>query len=156
MGREHRQRGSHVLILHQNPLGSIQMGGCEIPDGLDAVANQQVADILGMGCGDGNDAHEDIVLAADLLQAAQGEDGLTALHAAAAALVGIKGSYDIQTVFGEAAVAQEGSAQFACAYQNRIVGVVAAQKLLDILNQTQAAIAHLGTATVGSTLQSLL
>lgn len=37
---QHGKRGGHVFVLHQNMAGNIQMGGGEVPDGLDAVFNQ--------------------------------------------------------------------------------------------------------------------
>ena len=51
---EYGERRSHVLVLHQNVGGHVQMGGSEIPDGLDTPGNQQVGDTLGALGGDGD------------------------------------------------------------------------------------------------------
>ena len=46
--RENCQRSSHILILHQNTLGDIQVDGGKVPDGLDTTFNHLITDGLGM------------------------------------------------------------------------------------------------------------
>ena len=43
---EQRQRRCHILVLHQDALGDVQMGGGKVPDGLDAAFDQLVGNLL--------------------------------------------------------------------------------------------------------------
>ena len=68
MLRQHRQRRGHILVLHQNAMRHVQMHGCKVPDGLDAVGDQQVADLLRVRGRHGDDADINLLLAANALQ----------------------------------------------------------------------------------------
>ena len=149
MDGEDGQGGGHVLVLHQDPGGNIQMGGGKIPDGLDAAGNQLVGYLLGRFCRDGDDAHQHLVGAAILGQSGNGKDRLALvglLHLGAA----VKGCHDVQAVFIKALISHQCLAQLTGTDEDGIGGVVIAQELLDIVNQGLPEVADLGTAAVGN------
>ena len=65
---EQRQRSCHILVLHQNVVRYGQMRGRKVPDGADAVGDQQIADRLCLLGRDGDNADLDFITAADLGQ----------------------------------------------------------------------------------------
>lgn len=64
---KHRKRSRHILVLNQDVIGYIQMDRSEIPNRFDAVCDEKIADALGMLRGNGNNAHQHIVLSAKAL-----------------------------------------------------------------------------------------
>ena len=119
------------------------MGVGEIPDGLDAALHQRITDLLGMGRGNSDDTHEHLVLSAEGFQLFHGENGLAAVGVLRHR-PDVKGRQNVQTVGFKALVVQQGLAQFAGADHHSIGGVVIAQELLDIIDEVQTVIAHLG------------
>ena len=111
----------------------------EVPDGLDAVADQQVAHTLRGGGRDCQDADEDLPAAAQILQRGEGEDGLAAGVRPGDGGVGVKGCDDIQAVFRKAAVAQKRAAELTRADEHGVVRIIISEELLDILDRDQGA-----------------
>ena len=99
---------------------------------------EQIAHALRLLGRDGDDADLDLLAAADLAEARQVHDGLAALGGADDGVVLVKGGDDIQAVFREAGVAQQGTAKLACADQHGVVRIAVAEELLDIGDQSAA------------------
>ena len=98
------ERGRHVFVLDENLRRDVKVRRCEVPDGLDAVLDQQVTHAL-RGCGrDRQNADEDLPAAAQILQRGEGEDRLAAGVRPGDGGVGVKGCDDVQAVFRKAAV----------------------------------------------------
>ncbi len=147
MDGEHSQRRSHVLVLHQNVGGHVQMGGGEIPDGLDAPGNQQIGNALGALGGDSDDAHKHLVGAAEFGQLRQIVNGLTLLGPLDLGS-DVEGGQNVQAVLVEALIAHQGLPQLARADEHGVGGVVVAQKLLDVVDQGLPLVADLGPSAV--------
>ena len=75
---ENGERGRHVFVLDEDLRRDIEVRRREVPDGLDAVADQQVAHTLRGGGRDCQDADEDLPAAAQVLQRGERKDGLAA------------------------------------------------------------------------------
>ena len=147
---EQGEGSSHVFVLDEDVVWHVQVLGGEIPDGEDPVADEQIADALGLLCRDGDDADLDLVAAADLAEARQVHDGLAALGGADDSVVFIKRRDDIEAVLRKAGIPQQRAAKLARADQNGIVCVAVAQKLLDIGDQRGTIIADLRAAAGGN------
>ena len=63
--------------------------------------------------------------------------------------IGIEGRQNIQTVLVKALIAHKGLTQLTRADKHRVGGVVVAQELLDVIDQSLPLVADLGTAAVG-------
>ena len=125
------------------------MGGGEIPDGLYTSGDEHIRNPLGSGGGDGDDAHQDLVELAVVLQLGDGVHRLAVLCLFDGG-GDIEGSLDVQTVSLEAGIGHQGQTQLARANEHRIGGVVVAQKLLDVVDQRLPLVADLGAAAVGN------
>ena len=64
MLREKRKRARHVFVLDEDLRRDIEVRRREVPDGLDAVADQQVAHALRGGGRDRQNTNEDLPAAA--------------------------------------------------------------------------------------------
>ena len=95
---ENGERGRHVFVLDEDLRRDIEVRRREVPDGLDAVADQQVAHALRGGGRDRQDADEDLPAAAQILQRGERKDRLAAGVRPGDGGVGVKGCDDIQAV----------------------------------------------------------
>ena len=145
---ENGERGRHVFVLDEDLRRDIEVRRREVPDGLDAVADQQVAHALRGGGRDRQNTNEDLPAAAQILQRGERKDGLAAGVRPGDGGVGVKGCDDIQAVFRKAAVAQKRAAELTRADEHGVVRIIIPEELLDILDQTKALIADLGAAAV--------
>ena len=108
-----------------------------------------------MGCGDCDDADQNLVIPAKLLQLRNMQDRLAALQCPHDALIHIEGRRNVQAVFCKADIVQQRLAQLAAADDHRRIGIIIAKKLLDIVNQRFAVVADLGPPAVGDQRQIL-
>ena len=116
---EQGEGSSHVFVLDEDVVWHVQVLGGEIPDGEDPVADEQIADALGLLCRDGDDADLDLVAAADLAEARQVHDGLAALGGADDSVVFIKRRDDIEAVLRKAGIPQQRAGADSPAAKNR-------------------------------------
>ena len=114
-----------VFVLDEDVVWHVQVLGGEIPDGEDPVADEQIADALGLLCRDGDDADLDLVAAADLAEARQVHDGLAALGGADDSVVFIKRRDDIEAVLRKAGIPQQRAAKLAVSYTHLTLPTIA-------------------------------
>ena len=124
------------------------MRGRKVPDGADAVGDQQITDRLCLFGGDGDNADLDFITAADLGQTAEIHDWLAAFGRAHQCVVCVEGGDDVQPILRKAGIAQQRAAQLSRANQYGIVRVIISEIYLNVLNQAFAVISDLGPSAV--------
>jgi len=74
MVTEGRQSDREVLVAHGDLLRQFESGGSEIPDGFNAIINQQLSSCLGRFAGNADNTELDPEAANNMRQLIQGED----------------------------------------------------------------------------------
>lgn len=72
MFAEKRKGCGHVFVLDEDVVRHVQVLGGKVPDGQNAVIDQQIADALGLLCRNGDNTDFDLVAAADLTEPGPG------------------------------------------------------------------------------------
>ena len=93
--------------------------------------------LLGKSCRHGDDAHKNLIGAAECFQLIDMQDRMSVLSGLCLRFC-IKCGKNIQTVRFKSAVTQQRLTQLACTDQNRISRVIISQKLFNVVDQAQS------------------
>lgn len=104
-----------VDVVNDDLFGDLEDGGREVEDGLNALGDEAVGDLLGDGPGDGEDGDFDVFFANEGSDFVHSEDLDSEVAGAFAGWLGIKGGDDFEAFASEAAVSEEGAAEVTCA-----------------------------------------
>ena len=100
-----------VDVVNDDLFGDLEDGGREVEDGLNALGDEAVGDLLGDGPGDGEDGDFDVFFANEGSDFVHSEDLDSEVAGAFAGWLGIKGGDDFEAFASEAAVSEEGAAE---------------------------------------------
>lgn len=100
-----------VDVVNDDLFGDLEDGGREVEDGLNALGDEAVGDLLGDGPGDGEDGDFDVFFANEGSDFVHSEDLDSEVAGAFAGWLGVKGGDDFEAFASEAAVSEEGAAE---------------------------------------------
>lgn len=104
-----------VDVVNDDLFGDLEDGGREVEDGLNALGDEAVGDLLGDGPGDGEDGDFDVFFANEGSDFVHSEDLDSEVAGAFAGWLGVEGGDDFEAFASEAAVSEEGAAEVTCA-----------------------------------------
>lgn len=100
-----------VDVVNDDLFGDLEDGGREVEDGLNALGDEAVGDLLGDGPGDGEDGDFDVFFANEGSDFVHSEDLDSEVAGAFAGWLGVEGGDDFEAFASEAAVSEEGAAE---------------------------------------------